>query len=319
MDTTLALASNCREATVNDPVLNSECAFTFHTPFTSPKGIVVNLKTYVGTIEELAFNNVTSESDKEGVFVRIVKERVAKDNDGKTNNDSGAAAGAGEGTAEEKQPTKLGIGVDGGFAGEDDKWETKTTYSVVVLTKKGDADVPPTVVTELPYNEDTKPTFSESIVKLVDSVILHAGMTTQQEVKAWQLDSDEPIIVSKYAADLPFVDNGVMIDPNPASWKCEKTGATENLWLNLSDGFIGGGRKNWDGSGGSNGALDHFQETGETFPLTVKLGTITADLNSADCYSYAKDEDCPVKVPNLAELLEKRGIKVAQMYVTRLD
>ena len=33
------------------------------------------------------------------------------------------------------------------------------------------------------------------------------------------------------------------------------SGDKENLWLNLSDGFIGGGRKNWDGSGGSNGAL----------------------------------------------------------------
>ena len=88
---------------------------------------------------------------------------------------------------------------------------------------------------------------------------------------------------------------------------------TENLWLNLSDGFIGGGRKNWDGSGGSNGALDHFLETGEKYPLVVKLGTITADVSSADCYSYAKDEDGPVLIPNLAELLEKRGIHVSKM------
>ena len=58
-------------------------------------------------------------------------------------------------------------------------------------------------------------------------------------------------------------------------WQCEKSGDNENLWLNLSDGFIGGGRKNWDGSGGSNGALDHFTETGEKYPLVVKLGTIT--------------------------------------------
>jgi hypothetical protein len=38
---------------------------------------------------------------------------------------------------------------------------------------------------------------------------------------------------------LPFVDNGVKISPDPKSWKCEKTGDTENIWLNLSDGFIG--------------------------------------------------------------------------------
>ncbi len=84
----------------------------------------------------------------------------------------------------------------------------------------------------------------------------------------------------------------------------------------MSTGFIGGGRKNWDGSGGSNGALDYFMETGEKYPLVVKLGTITADIETADCYSYAKDEDGPVKIPNLAELLMKRGINVAAMQKT---
>ena len=104
-----------------------------------------------------------------------------------------------------------------------------------------------------------------------------------------------------------------MISPDPGEWKCEHSGATENLWLNLSDGYIGGGRKNWDGSGGSNGALDHFMETGQQYPLVVKLGTITADIETADCYSYANDEDGPVKIPNLAEMLEKRGINVTAM------
>ena len=27
--------------------------------------------------------------------------------------------------------------------------------------------------------------------------------------------------------------------------------------------YIGGGRKHWDGSGGSNGALEHFEEDGQ--------------------------------------------------------
>jgi ubiquitin carboxyl-terminal hydrolase 5/13 len=54
-------------------------------------------------------------------------------------------------------------------------------------------------------------------------------------------------------------------------------------------------------------------ETGEKYPLVVKLGTITEDLSTADCYSYAKDEDCPVQIPNLKELLEKRGIIITGM------
>jgi ubiquitin carboxyl-terminal hydrolase 5/13 len=59
--------------------------------------------------------------------------------------------------------------------------------------------------------------------------------------------------------------------------------------------------------------LNHFKEEGEKYPLVVKLGTITADSNGihADCFSYAMDEDGPVQIPNLAELLAKRGIQVA--------
>ena len=79
---------------------------------------------------------------------------------------------------------------------------------------------------------------------------------------------------------------------------------------------MGGGRKNWDGSGGSNGALDHFNETNQQYPLVVKLGTITSDISTADCYSYAPDEDGPVLVPNLADLLEKRGIKTQNLQKT---
>lgn len=319
MESITALASKCSVASVNSPVLNSECAFTFHSPFSTDDGIVVNLQTYTGTIQSLAFAK-NAAGGEEGLFVRIVKKRIPKI--AATPTEGGDDAEMKDSTKEEEAPTKLGIGVEGGFAGEDDKWEVVTTYSVVVL-KAGTGNnetpaAPPTVVTEVPFDPDntTASSLSEDVIRLVNSVILHAGMTTQQDVKAWQLDTEETVPVSKYAADLPFLDNGIMIDPNPASWKCEKSGAADNLWLNLSDGYIGGGRKNWDGSGGSNGALDHYQETGEKHPLAVKLGTITADLDSADCFSYAKDEDGPVKVPNLAELLEKRGIKVANMQKT---
>jgi ubiquitin carboxyl-terminal hydrolase 5/13 len=287
MESIEALASQCRVATPRDTVLHSECAFTFHSPYSSDLGIVVNLNTFMGTIPALAFKNV---SEDRGIFLRVVKKRVKKD---VTMDEDKVAA----------VPTKLAIGVEGGFATDDDKYETQTTYSVVVLEKPG------TVVAEVPYNEQEK--FPEAIAKSVESIINHVGLAVQQDLTAWQ--DDEPIPVSKYYQDLPFVDNGVKISPDPKAWKCEKRGDTENLWLNLSDGVIGGGRQNWDGSGGSNGALDHFKETGEHYPLVVKLGTITAEGSTvlADCFSYAKDEDGPVQIPNLKELLAKRGINVA--------
>jgi len=295
MEEIQALASQCRVATSSDTVVHSECAFTFYNPFSSPQGILVNCTTFAGTIQEL-----TAPNGKE-LYLRIVKERREKIK-----------------TAEEEElaaPTKLAIGVEGGFLDEEtNKYEVITKHSIVVLASSSSSPVE--VVVELPYDETTQSTFPEAVVKSVESIIHHVGLAIQQDLTAWQ--DDEEIPISKYYENLPFVDNGIKISPNPKDWKCEKNGATENLWLNLSDGFIGGGRKNWDGSGGSNGALDHFQETGEIYPLVVKLGTITTEgiEVQADCYSYAKDEDGPVKIPNLKELLAKRGIQVAGLQKT---
>ena len=281
----LLQGSNYRVATAHDTVLNSECAFTFHSPFTSDKGILVNLHTFMGTIEEMA---------GEGLFLRIVKKRIVKEKiEGST----------------ELEPTKLGVGVEGGFASEDDQFQIVSTYSLVGIVKDGEAFK---VVEERPYNDDTKPSFDDALVRSLESIRNHSGMAVQQDLSVWQLD-DDPVPISKYAADLPFVNNGKQISPDKSDWKCEHSGATDNLWLNLSDGYIGGGRRNWDGSGGSNGALDHFNETGQQYPLVVKLGTITADIETADCYSYAPDEDGPVKIPNLADMLQKRGINVTAM------
>lgn len=36
---------------------------------------------------------------------------------------------------------------------------------------------------------------------------------------------------------------GRSIPSNPDLWKCDETGVKENLWLNLSTGFFGSGRK----------------------------------------------------------------------------
>jgi ubiquitin carboxyl-terminal hydrolase 5/13 len=71
------------------------------------------------------------------------------------------------------------------------------------------------------------------------------------------------------------LDNGKKL---PLSgWTCDECGgdATTNLWLNLTDGHVGCGRQNWDGTGGKGHALEHYKTTG--FPLVVKLGTITGE------------------------------------------
>ena len=47
----------------------------------------------------------------------------------------------------------------------------------------------------------------------------------------------------RYAKDLEQITNGRKISPNPSDWRCDDTGVTENLWLNLSTGHIGSGRQ----------------------------------------------------------------------------
>lgn len=114
---------------------------------------------------------------------------------------------------------------------------------------------------------------------------------------------EEEVPVSKYAAALPLLENGVKISPDASTWECAESGMKENLWLNLSTGHIGSGRQQWDGSGGKNGALNHFTATGKQYPLVVKLGTITPE--GADVYSYADDEDCLVRFCTQLRMLVK--------------
>merc|ERR1719440_1478503 len=140
-----------------------------------------------------------------------------------------------------------------------------------------------------------------------------------EDTSRWEADQDCP--ESKYAKGLVQLPATKKVSSNPADWKCEKypdsEKANENVWLNLSDGFIRGGRRFFDGSGGTNGALDHFKEEeakGNFYPLCVKLGTITPQ--GADVNCYAKDEDCMVKDPMLSEHLAHWGIDIMKMTKT---
>ena len=77
------------------------------------------------------------------------------------------------------------------------------------------------------------------------------------EIASWKPDAPK---VSKFAENLVQLNNGVKISPDPKKWKCCKCDLCENLWLNLSDGSLLCGRKNWDGSGqGSNFILEKNQ------------------------------------------------------------
>ena len=61
------------------------------------------------------------------------------------------------------------------------------------------------------------------------------------QVVAWSEERQE----SKYSKDLLQLMNGVKIPPT--GHKCMRCELTENLWLNLTDGAMLCGRKNFDG------------------------------------------------------------------------
>ena len=56
---------------------------------------------------------------------------------------------------------------------------------------------------------------------------------------------------------------------------CQNCDLSSNLWICMTCGFLGCGRKNYDGSGGNGHAVEHSSST--KHPLAVKTGTITPE------------------------------------------
>lgn len=95
---------------------------------------------------------------------------------------------------------------------------------------------------------------------MCQAIIGHSGVALTDNVAAFVEDFESK--ESKYARSLEQLPSeNKKISPNPKDWKCEESGVTENLWLNLSTGNIGSGRKHWDGSGGNGAAERHFEGT----------------------------------------------------------
>jgi len=276
-----------------DKVFKDECVFTFDTPF-SENGLCVNLKSWLGVGTDMIGLDLQRSGGGGGLYLLQQFRRVPKEKPA----DEPAAA----------EPTKLAIGVQGGFM-VDDKWDVNKAYSLLIVEASGDRVTVPLPNQELPT----------IVIQACDAIIAHMGAKMMEDTTRWE--DDQELKDTKYAKDLKQLPATKRISQNAADWKCEKypgsEKASENLWLNLSDGFIGGGRRFFDGSGGTNGALEHFEEEqakGNFYPLCVKLGTITPQ--GADVYSYAKDEDGMVKDPNLAEHIAHWGIDIMKMEKT---
>ncbi len=173
----------------------------------------MNLTSFVGTVDDLAFaasDDVSSSSSSPhdtSLFVRICKKRVQKKKGVDQNDDM----------METTTAVKLGMGVEGGFQSDQDKYETVSTYSIIV-GNNADGDGKLHVLAELPYDDESKNFFPMIVSKSADAIISHAGLAVRQDLTAWELE-EEPKLVSKYLESLPFVDNGVQISENSSDWK----------------------------------------------------------------------------------------------------
>lgn len=197
-------------------------------------------------------------------------------------------------TSLEIKPKRLAIGVDNGFKPDaETEYRFEDTYTIFVMPDK----------TSIPYS-------SSDVPKLVCESVEAILSADQSDIvpEASNFWDGEQLKETKYANDLNQVDNPPQIPPT--GWKCEKCDMKNNLWLNLSDGSILCGRKFYDGSGGNNHAVEHYEK--HQHPLAVKLGTITQ--NGADVYSYPEND--LVIDPNLDLHLSHFGINTKVMNKT---
>lgn len=280
--------SKLKMASSLDKVHKDECMFSFDSPY-STEGLFVNLESFQGFGRDFVLQDHTSSGCK--LYLHEKWNQVPKPPTHVSSTDTPLQG-----------PTKLAIGVEGGFV-SGAQFDVVKNHCLVVIT-------PQKELISFPLPE---PEIPEFVANVIQSVIDHNGMASNMQVNTWDADNEK--FVSKYAASLIQINpSGKKIPQDPKQWVDEATGATENLWLNLSTGYIGGGRKNWDGSGGSGSALDHYNSTGKIYPLAVKLGTITP--HGADVWCYADDEDALVIDPLLADHLSFWGIDVMKLEKT---
>ncbi|KAG1466490.1 hypothetical protein G6F56_004680 [Rhizopus delemar] len=140
---------------------------------------------------------------------------------------------------------------------------------------------------------------------IVEAVLSSLSSAKQSEVKAWE----EVITPCEHTLCL-VQDEPKRLEQQDLA-HCAECDLNENLWLCLACGSLGCGRKQYDGSGGNNHAIEHFQKTGHG--VNVKMGTITPE-GTADIYCYSCDD---ARLDNdLATHLANWGINVSHQLKT---
>lgn len=131
--------------------------------------------------------------------------------------------------------------------------------------------------------------------KLAQLILDSNSASTNDEIKTWE----QEIFPCEHSSNL---------NPAPANADlshCASCDLAENLWVCLTCAAVGCGREQFGSAlKGNSHALTHFETTGHA--VAVKLGSLSADEDSCDCYCYSCNDE--VKVPQLGATLLQIGI-----------
>jgi ubiquitin carboxyl-terminal hydrolase 5/13 len=107
------------------------------------------------------------------------------------------------------------------------------------------------------------------VSQVINAVVNAQSSAKRSEVQAWE----EEVTACEHTLCLEQ-DAPKQLESQQLA-HCSECELRENLWLCLTCGSLGCGRRQYDGSGGNNHGLEHFEKTGHA--VCCKLGTITPD------------------------------------------
>ncbi|KAI8814403.1 hypothetical protein BJ742DRAFT_785200 [Cladochytrium replicatum] len=141
------------------------------------------------------------------------------------------------------------------------------------------------------------------LIPVLDGILAAMTAKRQSEVRAWEAE----LAPCNHTQNLVQVQGAAPL----GAQKCSSCDLTENLWLCLTCGNMGCGRKQAGGVSGNGHGMEHYASTGH--PVACKLGTITPE-GAADIYCYACDDE---KLdPHLGKHLAHFGVRIADQQKT---
>ncbi|CCE78256.1 Piso0_000874 [Millerozyma farinosa CBS 7064] len=155
---------------------------------------------------------------------------------------------------------------------------------------------------ELTINISECPTKLQALVENIKSA---NSSSKSDEIKAWE----QEITPCEHSVDIQQQEN-----PELSLSQCSLCDLKENLWICLTCGTTGCGRKQFGSTlNGNSHALKHYENTGHS--VAIKLGSLSANQeDSYDCYCYKCNDE--VKVVDLQEKLIKYGIDISKAVKT---